>query len=414
MNASTHEISAAQCMKCGFCMSTCPVYQVDHMESHVARGRNILIRMAEETSVPDQADYGTCLDTCLLCGRCQAVCPAGVPSPQLNVQAREKSVSAQGVSFWQQLLHRGILKHRPLMAQLIRMAALIPGLTHSEGRPMRHMADATAIFTGNLHVPRIASRFLSKRIPQPVSPPGRRPAKGRIAFFPGCGFEFFFSEAGFASAQILAEAGFEVIYPDKMTCCGMAVFNAGDTETARSMARKNIDILASYDHIVTPCATCGTTLKEYGRWFENDPAMRYKARKVSEKVSDFSQFLVSEHFRTERKTDAPVKVTYHDPCHLKWHQGVSDFPRHLLRNMDGVEFVEMENADACCGLGGTFGIKHRDISMSIQEKKMQSIEKTGADIVATACPGCMIQLMDGVRRYDMDVEVVHVAQLLFI
>ena len=145
MNSSVQQISATQCMKCGFCMSTCPVYQVDHVESHVARGRNLLIRMAEQQSVPDQDDYGACLDACLLCGRCQAVCPAGVPSPEINIQAREKRLSEEGVPLWQQLLYRGILKHRPLMAQLIRVAALIPGLNHSEGRPLRHMADATAL-----------------------------------------------------------------------------------------------------------------------------------------------------------------------------------------------------------------------------------------------------------------------------
>lgn len=412
MNSSVQQISAAQCMKCGFCMSACPVYQVDHVESHVARGRNLLIRLAEDNAIPDQASYGACLDACLLCGRCQAVCPAGVPSPKINVQAREKRLSAQGVSLWQQLLYRGILKHRPLMAQLIRLAALIPGLNHSEGRPLRHMADATALFTGGLHLPRIASTFLSKRIAQPIVPPEGRPAKGRVAFFPGCGFEFFFSQIGFDSVRILALAGFEVVCPDHLTCCGMAVANAGDSQTARAMAKQNIDALASYDFIVTGCATCGTTLKQYGKWFENDARMRDKAFDVSAKVSDFSQFLVKARFQTARKTGAPIKITYHDPCHLKWHQGVSEFPRQLLTALDGVEFVEMENADGCCGLGGTFGIKHRETSLSIQEKKMRSIQKTGARIVATACPGCMIQLMDGMRRHDMPVQVVHVAQLL--
>ena len=412
MNSSVQQISAAQCMKCGFCMSTCPVYQVDHVESHVARGRNLLVRMAEQQSVPDQDSYAACLDACLLCGRCQAVCPAGVPSPAINIQAREKRLSEEGISFWQQLLYRGILKHRPLMAQLIRAAALIPGLNHSEGRPLRHMADATALFTGGLRVPRIASTFLSKRIPEPLVPPQSRPAKGRVAFFPGCGFEFFFSQIGFDSAHLLALAGYEVVYPDNLTCCGMAVKNAGDSHTARAMARQNIDALASFDHIVTSCATCGTTLKQYGKWFDNDPQMRDKAHDVSAKVADLSEFLVGASFQPERHTAAPVKITYHDPCHLKWHQGVSEFPRQLLQSLDGVEFIEMENADACCGLGGAFGIKHRETSLSIQEKKIQSIQKTGASIVATACPGCMIQLMDGIRRYDLPVEVVHVAQLL--
>jgi glycolate oxidase iron-sulfur subunit len=412
MNSSVHHPSAAQCMKCGFCMSTCPVYQVDHVESHVARGRNLLIRLAEEQAVPDQDTYGACLDACLLCGRCQAVCPAGVPSPAINIQAREKRLSARGVSLWQRLLYRGILRHRPLMAQMIRVAALIPGLNHSEGRPLRHMADATALFTGGLHVPSIASKFLSKRVTAPVSPPRGQIAKGRIAFFPGCGFEFFFSQVGEDAARLLALAGFEVVTPGNLTCCGMAVHNAGDSRTARAMARQNIQALESFDHIVTGCATCGTTLKQYGKWFDGEPQMGAKARAVSAKVADFSQFLVQSHFQSMGKSGAPVKITYHEPCHLKWYQGAGEFPRQLLQSMEGVEFVEMDAADACCGLGGSFGIKHRDTSLAIQEKKMQSIQKTGASIVATACPGCMIQLMDGIRRHGMPVEVVHVAQLL--
>ena len=235
---------------------------------------------------------------------------------------------------------------------------------------------------------------------------------GRVAFFPGCGFEFFFSRIGLDSARLLALAGFEVVYPADLTCCGMAVFNAGDTRTARSMAEQNIDALSSYDHIVTACATCGTTLKHYGKWFKDNPGMCDKAHAVSAKVADLSQFLVNAKFQPHSRTGTAVKITYHEPCHLKWHQGAGEFPRRLLQSLDGVEFVEMENADACCGLGGGFGIKHREASLAIQEKKMQAIQQSGAGIVATACPGCMIQLMDGIRRHDMPVDVVHVAQLL--
>ncbi|GAB6904303.1 (Fe-S)-binding protein [Desulfosarcina cetonica] len=406
-------IDASRCMKCGFCMSACPVYQVDHVESHVARGRNLLIRMAEAGTLPDAEAYGECLDNCLLCGRCQAVCPAKVPSPAINVQARHRRLAERGRSFWQQVLFRGILKHRSRMAHLMGLAARIPGVSHTNGRPLRHMADALSLFSGGMSVPRLSKPFLSARIDPVTPPPSGTPRKGRVAFFAGCGFEFFFAQAGADMVHALAMAGIEVITPDGLGCCGMAVHNAGDGQTARAMARSNIDILSAYDCVVTGCATCGSTLKQYGQWFADNALMHRKAQAVSAKVVDFSEFLVQQGLpATPHDASSPIKVTYHDPCHLKWHQGIGEFPRKVLHSLSSVEFVEMESADACCGLGGTFGVKHRETSLAIQAKKMAAIQKSGARIVATACPGCMIQLMDGARRFGLDVEVVHLGQLM--
>lgn len=403
---------AERCMKCGFCMSVCPVYQTDHVESHVARGRNMLIRMAEEATLPCVDDYENSLHYCLLCGRCRTVCPAKVPSPQINLHARNKLFASRKPAFWHRLIYRGILNHRPLMAKLMGAAALIPGLNQEDGRPIRHMADTPALVSGPISIPRISRPFLSKQLGNGLLSPNGGRVKGRIAFFPGCGFEFFFSQAGYKIAHALTQTGFEVICPEKMTCCGMAVYNSGDVDTARRMARRNIDVLSQFDHIVTGCATCGSTLKNYGHWFGDDDGIGPKARRVSEKVSDFSQFLVQQNYHSNKPGHRTVRVTYHDPCHLKWHQGVSDFPRRILRGLKRVEFVEMEGADACCGLGGAFSMKHRKISLAIQAKKMSSIQKSGAQKVVTACPGCMIQLMDGVRRYGLNVEILHLSQLL--
>jgi glycolate oxidase iron-sulfur subunit len=127
-------------------------------------------------------------------------------------------------------------------------------------------------------------------------------------------------------------------------------------------------------------------------------------------VSDFSEFLAKEGIPSG--SVVPVTVTYHDPCHLKWHQGISSQPRDILRAIDGVKYLEMEGADDCCGLGGVFSLAHRDISLAIQDKKMQSIKNSGADIVVTSCPGCLIQLRDGVRRNNLPVKVMHISELM--
>jgi glycolate oxidase iron-sulfur subunit len=178
------------------------------------------------------------------------------------------------------------------------------------------------------------------------------------------------------------------------------------------MARRNIDVLSRFDHIVTGCATCGSALKNYENWLPRDDPWRSKAHDVSRNVEDFSEFLVGQGFKPRAVTASPTRVTYHDPCHLRWHRGIQESPRQLLTAVEGVEFIEMEGADSCCGLGGSFGITHREESLAIQAGKMQSIKKTNAGTVVTACPGCLIQLMDGSRRHRLPVKVIHISQLI--
>jgi glycolate oxidase iron-sulfur subunit len=407
-NPSTDD--ASKCMKCGFCMYNCPIYKVDHNESHVARGRNVLIKQANEKTIPSDAEYAERLSFCLLCGRCAAVCPAKVQSPDINVAARTNLVNQKGLSLPKRAVYQGILKNRQLMANLLGIARLVPGVSTKDGKPLRHMADFTSVFTKGLALPRLSKPFLSARLPAVTKPPEGVKVKRQVAIFPGCAFEFFFAETGEGIAQNLAKAGYEVVYIKDLTCCGLAVRSAGDIKTAQEMAKHNIAKLEKFEKIITGCATCGSALKDYGKWFAADDPMQKRAQAFSAKVSDFSEFLAKEGIKS--KSAEPVIVTFHDPCHLKWHQGISSQPRELLRSIEGVKFVEMEGADDCCGMGGAFTLAHRDISLAIQDKKMQSIKNTGAQIVVTACPGCLIQLRDGVKRAGLPVEVMHISELM--
>jgi glycolate oxidase iron-sulfur subunit len=401
---------ATRCMKCGFCMSSCPVYNVDHIESHVARGRNVLIRWASNSSIPVDGAYGERLSYCLLCGRCEAVCPAKVPSTAITIAARTDLVSKRGLTWPQRFVYRGILKHRNLMARLLGLAAWVPGVSAKDGKPLRHLADSVSIFTKGLSIPKLSRPFLSTRLPSRITPPKGAHVRGQVAIFPGCAFEFFFADMGEKTAFALAEAGFEVVYPKGLTCCGLAVRSAGDLTTAQLMARHNIEILSHFDHIVTGCATCSSALKDYGKWFPDNDSWQPRASSLSARVSDLSEFLVREGFQPQ--PTEPITITYHDPCHLKWHQAISEEPRRLLGSIEGLKYVEMEGADECCGLGGAFGITHQEVSLAIQAKKMQSIRKTGAQIVVTSCPGCLIQLRDGARRHGLPIEVMHISQLI--
>ncbi|HJX02953.1 MAG TPA: (Fe-S)-binding protein, partial [Dehalococcoidia bacterium] len=269
---------------------------------------------------------------------------------------------------------------------------------------------ALSVLSGGISIPKLSKPFLAKRLPAITHPSRELKVRGQVAVFPGCAFEFFFADIGESVVRDLAAAGYNVIYPQELTCCGLAVRSAGDLKTAQQMAQRNISILAPYDRIVTGCATCSSALKNYASWFPHDAEWQQKAAALAAKVSDLAEFMAVEGFKPQPVE--PVIVTYHDPCHMKWLQGIYDQPRDLLRSIEGLKYVEMEGADECCGLGGAFSITHRDTSLAIQAKKMQSIRNTGASIVATSCPGCIVQLRDGVRRHHLNVEVMHISQLL--
>jgi len=393
-------------------MSVCPVYGVDLLEGHVARGRNVLIQMAMDNQISAAEHYREILSYCLLCRRCEAVCPARLSPDQITLQARNQAFEKIGLTRLQSLVNRALLSHRTGLARMIGLVALFPSIASDGKKPLRHLADAANVFSKSVSFPTLSSPILKKRIKRITPPPDDQIARGQVAIFPGCVFEFFQATIGEDIATVLAKAGYEVIYPEGLSCCGQAVHSVGDFKTARTMARRNIDILSSYDRVVTGCATCGSALKAYGQWLSQDQEWQERALVFSEKVADFSEFMADEGYLKEDQSHDPLRVTYHDPCHLRQHQGVTDAPRKILNAMPGLEYIEMENADACCGLGGSFGISHRDISQTIQDKKIEAIKRTGAQAVITSCPGCLMYIMNGVKRHGLPVKVMHIAQLL--
>ena len=415
---------ADRCMKCGFCMSACPVYAVDRRESHVARGRNVLVRMARDGALATDASYRDSLSACLLCGRCEAVCPAAVPSPAIAVSARNELVRERGLKSSQRLIYRGMIKHRSAFAKLMRGLAWLPGLANREAAPVRHFPDVVASFLGGMSIPRLSLPFLSQRWPQRIPARAGEPT-GKVAVFSGCIFEFLMADAGSDMLQSLSQLGLEVSYPHDQTCCGLPVLAGGDLDTARAIAKRNVKAFSSCDHVVTKCASCSGHLKQYASLFDNDDPFRQRAAELARKVEDLSEFLVKRghlallHRATGRGEDSAsdtrsgkAKVTYHEACHIKWKQGVGEAPRKILRGIDDIEFVEMDGADTCCGLGGYFGIAHPDLRLALLAKKVDAIRRSGADIVTAACPGCLVQIMDGLRRENLPVKVVHLAQLI--
>jgi glycolate oxidase iron-sulfur subunit len=236
--------------------------------------------------------------------------------------------------------------------------------------------------------------------------------RARVAFFLGCVEGAMMGDGANATVEVLAENGNDVIIPENVKCCGMPMVGYGFKDTAREMARHNIDLLLALDveAIVTDCATCGSSLKEYPHWLAEDPEYAERAKAFAAKVRDISEYLVEQGIRPPAgKVEA--RVTYHDPCHLCRAQGIREQPREVLRAA-GVDLVEMENADSCCGSAGTQLITHYHTSVGVLESKMDGVVATEAEIVASGCPGCQMQLTLGVKRRGMEAKVVHPSQLL--
>lgn len=413
MTAVPRQADPTRCMKCGFCMSVCPVYAVDQCESHVARGRNVLIQKHAHGTVPETEAYREVLGLCLLCKRCEAVCPARLSPMQITQTARARMVDRKGLTLLQRLVNKLLLNHRSIFARSIGLIGLLPGFASNGQKPLRHLKDAAEIFSASFRLPSLSSPTLTGRVGRVSRPKGVcvRP-EDKVAYFPGCIYEFFQADIAQDMVNAMAAAGFEVIYPRNLSCCGLAVHSAGDVATARQMAMRNIETLSRYSRIITGCATCGSALKAYANWFAPESDWQARAADLSGRVMDFSELLADRFTNTPTRAAAPMTVTFHDPCHLKQHQGIAMAPRQILKSLPGIAFVEMANADACCGLGGSFGLSHEHTSRALQAKKTDAIIQSGAQTVITACPGCQMYLADGLKRRNVAVRVMHIAELV--
>jgi glycolate oxidase iron-sulfur subunit len=242
--------------------------------------------------------------------------------------------------------------------------------------------------------------------------PARGERRAHVAYFLGCMQGVMFADGCKATVEVLAENGCDVVIPSGVKCCGMPMVGYGAQDTAREMARHNIDLLLglNVEAIVTDCATCGSSLKEYKHWLAHDPEYAERAGAFAAKVRDISEFLAEIGIRPPQ-SEVKVRVTYHDPCHMCRGQGIRRQPRDMLRAA-GVELVEMVGSDTCCGSAGTQLITHYHNSTDILDRKMENAAATGAAFIASGCPGCQMQLTLGTKRRGMRARVLHPSQLL--
>jgi glycolate oxidase iron-sulfur subunit len=234
-----------------------------------------------------------------------------------------------------------------------------------------------------------------------------------VAFLGGCIANISFARLNEATVRVLRKNGCEVSIPAAQGCCGALHVHAGLREEARALARRNIDALldGNYDAIVTNAGGCGSTLKEYGELLEHDPEYAEKARRFSALVKDVTEFLASIELNPNLRV-FPGVATYQDSCHLAHGQKIRSAPRALLGAVPGLELREMQLSDLCCGSAGIYNVVHTGMAMALLEKKMAAVNSTGADVIVTANPGCILQLRAGVKKFGRGQKVKHVVEIL--
>lgn len=414
------------CVHCGLCLPACPTYRELGDEADSPRGRIHLIRSVVEGRVALDNSFIEHMYLCLDCRACESACPSGVKYGRLVETARAEIESQIERPRWLRALRwlffRQIFPHpRRLawMAALLRLAQQ-RGWTEQGVRLIQRVPWLKERF-GHLTqmapmLPPVAASPSRSRI-APITPaqgPAFEPAPhGRAAFFAGCVMDAVLGDTNCATVQTLSQAGVEVVTPAAQRCCGALHLHGGDAPAAKDLARRNIDAFLATDapYIVVNAAGCGAMLKEYRHLLEDDPAYREKAELFSSRVRDYTEFLGNLP-QVPAARPFPRRVVYQDACHLAHGQGVRRQPRQLLRAIPGLELVEMAEPDTCCGSAGIYNLTQPEMSMALLDRKMENVRRAGADVLITANPGCLMQLRLGVQRAGLNVQVMHIADLL--
>ncbi len=397
------------CVKCGACRATCPVFKAEHREGAVARGKIALAQAMMDGQLFAEERLVHELSQCLLCGSCTHLCPNQVPTSEIVAAARREVARKNGLSGFGKGV-AALLTHKKVMDWMSKGSDLASKLL------CRQIPDTSGLRL-RFPVPGMPNErtfpkpsfkpFLKRELRQTVS----RSAGPRVLFFTGCGINYIYPEIGEYLVRILNFMEIHVTLPDEQVCCGLPALSAGAGEAVDTLAKRNLKALKihAFDYVLTACASC------YGALAGIYPTLGTDYAPFAEKTRDIMDFLMDMGLAARlealpRSADR-VKVTYHDPCHLRNH-GLTRPPRQLLSALPQVDYVEMADAATCCGLGGTFSVHHYETSQEIGNQKAKHVAQSGAQIVATACPGCIIQLQDSLNRQKIPARTVHLLELV--
>ena len=395
----------AKCVHCGLCSQSCPTYLETGLETESPRGRLYLMRARAEGRIEATGNFLSHIELCLLCRNCEAVCPSGVPYGRIMQAERASVLAGRKQPIGERLLRWLVFQYLLREPRRLRPLASLLRFYQRSGlqRVVRVLLpDKLKQMDGML--PPLSTNFFGDT---PTGTAGSR----TVALFGGCVMPYLYGDVNAATARVLARNGYEVQVVPGATCCGSLHEHSGELETARELARRNIQALERAETVVINAAGCGATLKEYGELLRDDPEYAERAEAFSRKVYDVSEFLAKAEIEPP-KGHLPIKVPYQDSCHLAHAQRITRQPRAILQSIPGLELVEMHTPDQCCGSAGVYNITKAEFSQRLLETKMEDVASTGAEVIATANPGCMLQLSLGLQRSGLPGRVVHVVELL--
>ncbi|NOX35626.1 MAG: (Fe-S)-binding protein [Deltaproteobacteria bacterium] len=407
----------AVCTRCGMCQANCPLFARTGKEADVSRGKLVLINGLIDQMFDDAKGVNDRLQRCLLCGSCAHGCPGSVNAVEIFLRARAVIARYLGLSLPKKILFKKILSSPETFNTIMGMAAFFQKIFFKKEKNFQKTSCA-----------RIASPLLRHRHIVPLKKPVfnktlenldfRVKGKGlKVAFFTGCLIDKVFVNIGFSVADVLKYFKTRVLIPANQGCCGIPAIASGDFETFETLVKFHVDLFSKerFDYLVTACATCSSTIINLWPSLLKDKDKKFLKgiEALAQKTVDIS-WLLEKRFdifsaipKLERKKEL---VTYHDPCHLKKSLGVFNEPRRVILASGNI-LKEMADSDTCCGMGGSFNLKHYDISSEIGLKKARDIVDTGCSIVATSCPACMMQVSDMLAKLDQPVLVKHPVEI---
>lgn len=409
-----------QCMHCGLCLPACPTYDATREERNSPRGRISLMRAVADGRMEATKAFADEMYFCLGCLACMTACPAGVNYAELFEQARAEAEDKRLIQSPKRSLIRNFTlrwlfmdHHRlRLLGRIMRLYQHLglQGLIRRSGvlkllpKRLRELEAMT---------PRVQPKFSDELISPVTSAAGAK--RYRVAMLTGCAQDLIFSDVNRDTVEVLARNGCEVVTPSSQVCCGSLHAHNGEWELAQQLARKQIDQFPpeSFDAIITNAAGCGSHLKHYATLLKDDPAYQHRAELWDAKVKDIHEWLVQIGVKAPPANNAPnLKVTYHEACHLCHGQKITSQPRQILNAIPNLKLIELPESTWCCGSAGIYNLIQPEMAAGLLDRKMKHIISTGAGVVATGNPGCLLQILNGAKRERMPLRVVHPITLL--
>jgi glycolate oxidase iron-sulfur subunit len=404
------------CVHCGFCLPACPTYVLWGEEMDSPRGRIYMMKKSAQGEAPLDQRFGLHMDNCLGCMACMTACPSGVQYNKLIEDTRAQVERNIPRSTSDSLFRKLLFATFPYVRRL-RLLALPMLIYQRTGLQKLLRASGLLrllpkrLFQMEALLPRVPAGFM-QGLPAKVSPLSA--PRRRVGMLSGCVQQVFFQHVNQATARVLAAEGCEVIIPQAQECCGALMLHSGLDEQASALARRMIAMFekARVDTIVINAAGCGSTMKEYGHLLRDDPEWSARATEFSAKCKDISEILCELPARSPRHA-LPMRVAYHDACHLRHAQAIHAEPRRLLATIPGLEVAEIEESSLCCGSAGVYNLLNPEPANQLGDRKVENLLATKAEAVISANPGCLLQLMSGLRRRGLNaMPAYHMVELL--